>query len=58
MGERRDVYRVLVWKPDGKRPLVRPKRRREEIIKIDLQEVGWGGMDWMCLRKGAPGGHL
>jgi len=39
MGERRDVYRVLVGKPEGKRPLVRSKHRWEDNIKIDLQEV-------------------
>jgi hypothetical protein len=49
--ERRGVYRVLVWKPEGKRPLVRPKCRREDNIKIDLQEVGWGGMDWIELAQ-------
>jgi len=47
MGERRGVYRVLVGKPEGKRPLGRPRRRREDNIKIDLQEVRCGGMDWM-----------
>ena len=43
MGERRGVYRVLVGKPDGKRPLGRPRRRWEDNIKKDLQEVGCGG---------------
>jgi hypothetical protein len=49
MGERRGVYRVLVWKPKGKRPLGRPtpRRRWEDNIKMDLQEVGCGGMDWI-----------
>jgi hypothetical protein len=42
MGERRGVYRVLVGKPVGKRPLVKPRRRWEDNIKIDLQEVGVG----------------
>ena len=42
MGERRVVYRVLVRKPEGKRPLGRPRRRWEDNIKMDLQEVGWG----------------
>jgi hypothetical protein len=46
MGEGRDVYRVLVGKPEGKKPLTRPRRRWEENIKMDLQEVGWGyGLD-------------
>ena len=40
------VYRVLVGKPQGKKPLERPKRRREDNIKMDLQEVGCGVMDW------------
>jgi hypothetical protein len=47
MGERRDVYRVLVGKPEGKRPLGRPRRRWENNIKVDFQEVGCGGMDWI-----------
>ena len=50
------MYRVLVVKPEGKRPLGRPKRRWEDDIKMDLQEVGCGGMDW--LRIGTGGGHL
>jgi len=45
MGERRGVYRVLVGKPEGRRPLGRPRRRWEDNIKIDLQEVGCGGVD-------------
>ena len=44
MRERRGAYRVLIRKPEGKRPLGRP-RRRWDNIKIDLQEVGWGSMD-------------
>jgi len=50
MGERRGVYRVLVGKPEGKRPLGRPRRRWEDI-KMDLQEVGCGGMDWIGLAQ-------
>jgi len=49
MGERRGVYRVLVGKREGKRPLGRPRCRWEDNIKIDLQEVGCGGMDWIEL---------
>jgi len=49
MGERRGVYRVLVGKREGKRPLGRPRRRWEDKIKMDLQEVGCGGMDWIEL---------
>jgi len=63
MGERRGVYRVLVGKPEGKRPLGRPRSRWEYNIKMDLQEVGCGGMDWIklaqsWLRIGTGGGHL
>ena len=49
MGERRGVYRVLVGKPEGKRRLERPRRRWEDNIKMELQEVGCGGMDWIEL---------
>ena len=49
MGEWRGVHRVLVGKPEGKRPLGRPKRRWEDNIKIDLQEVGGSCGDWMEL---------
>jgi hypothetical protein len=48
MGERRGVYRVLVGKPEGKRPFGRPRRRRENI-KMDLHEVGCEVMDWIEL---------
>jgi len=51
MGERRGVYRVSVGKPEGKRPLGRPRRRWEDNIKIDLQEVGGGCGDWMELAQ-------
>jgi hypothetical protein len=52
MGEDRGVYRVLVGKPKGKRPLGRPRRRWENNIKLDLQEVGGGGRgDWMELAQ-------
>ena len=48
MGERRGIYRVLVGKPEGKKPLGRPRRRWEDNIKMDLLEVGCvGGMDWI-----------
>jgi len=46
MGESRGVYRVLVGKPVGKRPLGRPRRKWEDTIKMDLQEVRCEGMDW------------
>ena len=51
MGEGRGVQRVLVGKPEGKRPLGRPRRRWEDNIKIDLQEVGGGCGDWMELAQ-------
>ena len=47
----RDLYRVLVGKPEGKRPLGRPRRRWDENINIDLQEVGCEGMDWIDLAQ-------
>ena len=50
-GERRGVYRVLVGKPERKRSLGRPRRRWEDNIKMDLQEVGCGGMDWIELAQ-------
>jgi hypothetical protein len=46
-GKSRDVYRALVGKPEGKRPLGRPRRRWEDNIKMDLQEVVWRDMDWI-----------
>jgi hypothetical protein len=49
VGEGRGVYRVLVGKPEGKRPLERPRRRWEDNIKADLQEVRCGVMDWIGL---------
>jgi len=49
MGERRDVYRVLVRKPEGKRPLGRPRHRWEDNIEMDLHEVGCGGTEWVEL---------
>ena len=51
MGEGRAVHRVLVGKPEGKRPLGRPRRRWENNIKMDLQEVGGGCGDWMELAQ-------
>jgi len=51
IGKRRGVYRVLVRKPEGKRPLGRPRCRWEDNIKIDLQEVIFCGMDWIDLAQ-------
>jgi hypothetical protein len=51
MGEDTDVHRVLVAKPEGKRPLERPGRRWEDNIKMDLQKVGGGSGDWMELAQ-------
>jgi hypothetical protein len=51
MGEGRGVYRVLVGKPEGKRPLGRPRCRWDNNIKVDLQEVGCGVMDWIELAQ-------
>jgi len=51
MGEDRGVHRVLVGKPEGKRPLGKPRRRWEDNIKMDLQEVGEGRGDWMELAQ-------
>jgi hypothetical protein len=55
MGQGRGVYRVLVGKPEGKRPLRRPRRRWEVNIKLDLQEVGGGCGDWMELAQDRDG---
>jgi len=52
MEESRGVYRVLVWNPEGKRPLGRPRRRWEDNINMDIQEVGCGDMDWIKLAQG------
>jgi len=58
-GERRGLYMILVRKPKGKRPLGRQRRRREDNIRMDLEEIGcvgaWTGSSWF--RIGAGGGH-
>jgi hypothetical protein len=51
MGEGRGAYRVLVGRPEGRRPLGRPRHRWEDNIKMDLQEVGWRGMDWINMAQ-------
>jgi hypothetical protein len=50
-GERRNAYRLLVGKPEEKRPLGRPGRRWVDNIKMDLLEIGWGGVDWIGLTQ-------
>jgi hypothetical protein len=51
MGEKRNTYRLLVRKPEGKRPLGRPRRRLVDNIKMDVLDIGWGGVDWIGLPK-------
>jgi hypothetical protein len=48
---KRNAYRILVGKPEGKRPLGRPRRRWVDNIKMDLTEIGWDGMDWIDLAQ-------
>jgi hypothetical protein len=47
----RNVYRALMGKPEGKRPLGRSRRRREDGIRMDLREIGWGSVDWIQLAQ-------
>jgi hypothetical protein len=58
MGEEREVYKVLVGKPEGKRPLRRPRRRWEDVIRMDLRETGWGVVDWIRWLRIETGGEL
>jgi hypothetical protein len=51
MGEKRNAYRLLVGKPEERRPLGRPRHRCVDIIRMDLGEVGWGDVDWIGLVK-------
>jgi hypothetical protein len=51
MGEERKVYKVLVEKPEGKRPLERPRRRWEDGIRMDVREIGFGGVNWIRLAQ-------
>jgi hypothetical protein len=51
MGEERNVYRGLMGKPEGKRPLGRPRRRWEDGIRMALREIGWGSVDWIQLAQ-------
>jgi hypothetical protein len=50
-GEKRNAYRLLVGKPEGKRPLTRPRRRWVDNIRMDLGEVGWSDVDWIDLAR-------
>jgi hypothetical protein len=51
MREKRNAYRILVGKPESKRPLGRPRRRWVDNIKPDIREIGWYGMDWIDLAQ-------
>jgi hypothetical protein len=51
MGEKRNAYRLLVGKPEGRKPLGRPRRSWVDNIKMDLLEIGWGGVDWIGLSQ-------
>jgi hypothetical protein len=63
MGKTRNAHRILVRRPEGKMPLGRPRRRWVHVIKMDLREVGWDGMDWIeledsCEHGDEPSGSL
>jgi hypothetical protein len=51
MGKKRNIYRIFLGKIRGKTPLGRPRRRWENDFKMDLREIGWGGMDWIDLHQ-------
>jgi hypothetical protein len=50
-GEKKNAYRILVGKPEGRGPLGRPRRRWEDNIKMNFREIGWGRMDWIDLAQ-------
>jgi hypothetical protein len=51
MGAMRNAHKILVGKPEGKRPLAKPKRTWEDNIRIDIKEIGWQGVDWMHMAQ-------
>ena len=51
MGDTRGAYRVLVGRPERKKALGRPRRKRENNIKMGIQEMGWGNMDWIAMAQ-------
>jgi hypothetical protein len=51
MGEKRNAYRIMLGRPEGNRPLGKPRRRWEDNIKMDLGEIEWGVMDWIYLAQ-------
>jgi hypothetical protein len=55
VGEERKVYKVLVGKPEGKRPLERPRRRWEDEIRMDLRDIDWGRVEWIHLAQTVDG---
>jgi hypothetical protein len=55
MGEERNVYKVLIAKPEGKRLLGRPRRRWENAIRMDLRDIGWGSVEWIQLAQDRDG---
>jgi hypothetical protein len=55
MGEERKVYKVLMGKPEGKKPLGRPRHRWEDGIRMDVREIGLGGVDWIRLAQDRDG---
>jgi hypothetical protein len=57
MGEKRNTYRILVGKPEGKRPLGRPRHRWVDNITMDLREIGWNGMDWIDVEGSCEHGN-
>jgi hypothetical protein len=57
-GEKRNAYKIMVGKPEGKRPLGRPRRRWVDYIKMDFREIGWDGVDWIDMAQHRDSGGL